>query len=128
MGKPIFAKTWGLIFAAGLCTAALIGCANTDSAEKTVFQIRAAYDAGPLVLATNYESLPRCVDGGTPVCSKASVVAELRKADNAVLVALDNAESFVRNHPDMDASDAITAANLAIATFANIVSIYGLED
>lgn len=120
-------NAYKLFFAPLVIAFGLSACANTDGAEKTVFQIRAAYDAGPLVLATNYESLPRCVEGGTPVCSKASVVDELRKADNAALVALDNAESFVRNHPDVDASDAITAANLAIATFANILTIYGID-
>lgn len=108
-------------------TAFLAACANTDSAEKTVFQIRAAYDAGPLVLATNYESLPRCGEGVSKLCSDPKVVAELRTADNAALVALDNAESFVRNHPDVDATDAIEAANLAVATFAQILSVYGID-
>ena len=108
-------------------TVLLSACANTDSAEKTVFQIRAAYDAGPLVLATNYESLPRCSSVESKICSDSEVVEELRKADLSALAALDAAESFVRNHPDLDASDAIKAANLAVSVFAQILANYGID-
>jgi hypothetical protein len=114
--------------AGALALAPMLGaCANMDSAEKTVFQIRAAYDAGPLVLATNYESLPRCGAVEPKICSDPGVVEELRKADLSALASLDAAESFVGNHPEMDASDAIEAANLAVSVFAQILANYGID-
>jgi len=117
-----------LAVAGALALAAMLSaCASTDSAGKTVFRIRAAYDAGPLVLATNYESLPRCGTVESKICSDPGVVEELRKADLSAVAALDAAESFVRNHPEMDASDAIEAANLAVSVFAQILANYGID-
>lgn len=106
--------------------AVLVGCATGD-VEQSVYSIRAAYDAGPLVAAVNYESLPRCDGANGPVCSDPGAVAELRKADLAAKVALDNAEDFVRNHPDLDPAVAIEAAQAAIDAFNRILVIYHIE-
>lgn len=114
------------IAAAFIMTTGFLGCAS-DDAQTTVFQLRAGYVAGPLTLATHYESLPRCVEGGTKVCSDAKVVDQLRKADLAAKSALDNAETFVRTHGDIDASDAIDAARSAIASMSKIITIYNIK-
>lgn len=117
-----------LLALAFISTTGFVGCAS-DDAQQTVFNLRAGYVAGPLTLATHYESLVRCdpMKPEVKVCSDAKVVDELRKADDAAKAALDNAESFVRMHGDIDASDAIDAARAAIASMSKIITIYNIK-
>jgi hypothetical protein len=114
------------IAAAFIMTTGFLGCAN-DTADQSVFNIRAGYVAGPLTLATAYESLPRCTETTSKGCSDPKVVEQLRKADLAAKSALDNAEFFVRNHGDLEAKDAIEAARSAIASMSKIITIYNIK-
>lgn len=114
------------ITAAFIITAGFMGCAN-DKVDTSVFNLRAGYVAGPLTLATAYESLPRCSATVSKACSDPKVVEELRKADDAAKAALDNAEFFARNHGDVDAKDAIDAARSAIAAMSKIITIYNVK-
>jgi hypothetical protein len=112
--------------AAFVVTAGFVGCAN-DDVDQSVFNLRAGYVAGPLTLATAYESLPRCSATITKACSKIEVVEQLRKADLAAKAALDNAEFFARNHGDVAAKDAVDAARSAIAAMSQIITIYNIK-
>jgi hypothetical protein len=112
--------------AAFVITAGFVGCAG-DDVDQSVFNLRAGYVAGPLTLATAYESLPRCSDAVTKACSKVEIVEQLRKADLAAKAALDNAEFFARNHGDVEAKDAIDAARSAIAAMSKIITIYNIK-
>lgn len=108
--------------------AALYGCpsVNIEGGQTRVFQVRTLYTAA-LTAAVEYESLPRCEQTELTLCSDTSVVAEIRNADLSAKAALDGAESFVRTHPELDASSAITAAVSAVETFKQILEIYSIS-
>ena len=111
----------------------LASCAvfQHQTPQSTVYALRGAYDATVLAPAAHYASLPRCAAGVsatvTAPCSDAAVVAQLQKADSAAKVALDAAESQVRNFPTIDATSAIAAAQAAINAATQILTLYAIH-
>jgi hypothetical protein len=106
---------------AGLLLAS--ACAS-GTPEKVVFTARGGYDA-LLDGAATYSTLPRCESAGAPkVCSQQSVVDQMRKADAAAKATLDAAEDTVRNHPNLDASAAVAAANNAVVAYITVLDTY----
>lgn len=99
--------------------------ASCQSAPRNVYAARASYDASVLAPAAHYSQLPTCP--AAPICKDPAVVVQLQKADQAALAALDAAEELVRNHPQVDATAAIDAANQAIAAAIKIITTYGVK-
>jgi hypothetical protein len=88
------------------------GQSGSPSPASSVFAAKTAY-VGALGLAVKYNALPRCgAPTSPPICSDASVVLQLRKADQAAGAALDGAETIVRT-PGVKDSVAIAAARSA---------------
>jgi len=104
---------------------ALTACAETP--PKTVFELRAAYDAAVLVPAARYAALPRCPQPNALACAEPGAVEQLRKADGAAQAALDAAEDVVRKHPELDATAATTAARDAITATQSILALYNIR-
>ncbi len=112
----------------GALTGALLlaACAGITP-NKAVFDARGAYDV-LLNGAAAYSTLPRCEEQNAPkICSKQAVVDQMRKADAAAKATLDAAEDTVRNHPDMNASAAIAAAQNAVTALSVIFDVYGIK-
>lgn len=111
----------------------LAGCAifQKQTPQSTVYAMRGAYDATVLAPAAHYASLSRCAAGVSATlaapCSDGNVVAQLQKADAAAAIALDAAESQVRNFPTIDATSAIAAAQSAITAATQIIALYGVK-
>lgn len=104
----------------------LVGCAGKDSPERTVFNIRASYVV-LLTAAVQYESLPRCELTELVICSKTSVVEEMRRADLAAKATLDSAEALVQKHGEVNAAFAVDAAGSAVDAFAKVLALYGVK-
>lgn len=92
-----------------------------------VFEIRSGYDAAVLVPAAHYNTLTRCATPAVQPCSDPKVVDILRKADAAAKATLDAAEDTVRNHPTVDASFAVAAAQNAVDAAVKIIATYGVK-
>jgi hypothetical protein len=75
----------------------------TAPSLKTVFELRAGYDAAFLAPAANYRRLGLCPADVAPTvakpCAVRSVVKHLQVADKNTRSALDALEAFVRVHP-----------------------------
>jgi hypothetical protein len=99
--------------------------------QSVVYAARGSYDATVLAPAAHYASLPRCAPNASATlsapCSDAAVVAQLQKADHAAEIALDAAESQVRNFPTIDATAAIAAAQNAITAATQILTLYSVH-
>lgn len=113
------------LFLPMLAALALAACA-TQTPEKTVFELRATYDATVLAPAAHYAQLPTCPTAA-PVCKQADAVTALQKADAAAATALDAAENLVRNNPKVDAHFAIAAATNAVSAVSAIITLYGIH-
>lgn len=111
----------------------LASCAtlSNQTPQSTVYALRGLYDSTVLAPAAHYASLPRCASGVSATlaapCSDANAVVQLQKADAAAAVALDAAESQVRNFPTIDATSAIAAAQAAINAATQILTIYAIK-
>lgn len=107
------------------------GGIGSQSPQSIVYAARGSYDATVLAPAANYAKLPRCAAGSPATlaapCSDTAVVAQLQKADAAAKIALDAAESQVRNFPTIDATSAIAAAQNAIAAASQILVLYSVH-
>lgn len=100
------------------------GCAGAvDSPAKTVFEIRSGYLV-VLTAAEGYESLPRCPETTSKICSDPDIVDVIRKADLTAKDALDAAETTVRQHPEINAEFAIAAAQNAVEAMKSILLTY----
>ena len=124
------APVTAVLLALGL--ASLAGACATKAAATDVFELRAGYDATVLAPMAGYARLPPCLSHvapaqGAPVCSDPAVVDQLRKADSAAKAALDAAEETVRQHPTMDATAAIAAAENAVAAVKVILTTYNIH-
>lgn len=121
---------WVLVLPLAAAILALGGCDTLKGAfstpEKSVFTIRAGYDATVLVPAVAYESLPRCAEGVAQPCSDTGVVEAIRAGDLAAKAALDSAETLVRNFPDSASDDAIQAAESAVEAVRKILLDHGI--
>jgi hypothetical protein len=110
---------------------AIAGCASGpggasplgQSPATVVYNAKSAY-AITLRTAVAYESMPRCSATVKFPCSDTELVAQIRKADNTAIAALDAAEHAVRTTTVGDdiRSKAITAANAALAAFQAVAT------
>lgn len=118
-----------LIFASLLGLLLLAGCAATEgeTPQQIVFGLKSDYKA-VLELAVTYESLPRCPQPDTAVCSEPEVVDLLRKADNHANTALNGAEEVVRSEAASKSTVdlAVESATKALDVFRNVVKEEGL--
>lgn len=108
-----------------LAAVALSGCADRQSTASDFFKADAGYTA-TLQAAAAYTSLPRCGEGAPTICSKQDVVVQIRKAANAADATVQAAEDTIRQHPDIDASFAIAAAQNAMQALTVILQQYSI--
>ena len=114
----------------GLLTAGLVGCAavgdivSGGTPAQKVFAATGVYDAA-LSVAVAYKKLPACTLQPKPVlCSDASVVATLQKADNVAFEALSTAQKIVRTPASTESALAAAArwAQEAVGAFGRLTS------
>ena len=124
-----------LLAVALLTVSLLVACApsgapsaSAPSPASQVYAAKLSYEAA-LIVAVKYNQLPRCTAlDQAIVCSKASIVAELRKANTAAIAALDAAETIVRA-PGGASADAGTAIRTALSTvqaLQTVLKTYGI--
>jgi len=109
---------------------ALAACAGAETPAQLVYVAKERYSV-VLDAANKYEDLKRCTVVDAPkACSDPEAVEVLRKADNAVRLALDEAEAVVRDPAASESalSLAVRSAEGAIATFAAILADLGVEE
>lgn len=112
---------WMILFALSL---SLYACASSQSDRTTAFfKAEAGYTA-VLQAASQYVALPRCISGGTAICSDQKVVDAIRPAANSADATVQAAEDLIRNHPDLDSQFAIDAATAAISSLTKILGTY----
>ena len=124
----------GLILALSLVgCAGLPGVLGKPTPAQVVYVAKTDY-AAALTVAVAYKKLPLCVPAveGTPkqlLCSKAEVVLQLRKADDAADAALDAAESVVRTPGfGKDIVDsALASVKAATAALTSITATLGVK-
>lgn len=99
----------------------LTGCAGVSPKDpaQTVYATQTAY-AAALTLAVRYKALPICFPGAPVLCSNAVTLQELQKADDVAYIALQAAQTAVRNSTGTDVQKAIATANTAVQAFAAI--------
>ena len=72
-----------------------------------------------------YRGLPRCTKtadfSATNICYKRSVLVKAQAYDAAANTAINNAVSFQRSNPTLDASSYISAAIASVNTFKDFV-------
>lgn len=111
-----------LLLAVGACAATT----SMPSSASQVYAAKNAYEAA-LIVAVHYNALPRCgAPTSPPLCSDASAVAAIRKANVAAQAALDAAETTVRT-PGITSSvaaAAVTAATNAVTALQSILTLY----
>lgn len=90
-----------------------------------VYKMEAGYTAAMVGLAA-YRSLPFCPENA-PACQKKSVAREVSKADALALKALRDLEAFARNHPKLDATALIVAAQIAMGNAERLAEQYGVK-
>lgn len=109
----------------------LAACSTTGQHEASpadaVFQARTMYVAAVLEPAAAYAQLPACPQPAGVVCHDPKVVEQLQQADHVAETALDAAEKFVREHPTLDASSALDAAQAAIGAAQKIALSFGVK-
>lgn len=102
---------------------------SAPSAQSDVFAAKTAYGAA-LTVAVAYNGLPRCgAPTSPPLCSQASVVLQLRKADQVASLAIDQAETVVRS-PSSSASmiaAAVQSATGAVKVLQQVEATYGMK-
>lgn len=100
----------------------LAGCSfipglGDDTPAKQLLAIEQGY-ATVFVLAAQYENLPRCTEGSTPICSDQEIVNQMRDTHVKIKKALDAAWVVVRLvHPKEtdDTKSSIQRAETLIA-------------
>jgi len=118
-----------------LASVSLAGCAALTAQApslKTVYEMRASYDAVFLAPAANYRKLPLCATGVKSslkaLCADTVVIKKLQVADLQVETALDNLEAFSRAHPgDLGVTGLYDAATLAISEAEQIATAAGIK-
>lgn len=105
-----------------LLTLTACGATQGETPAQVVFGLKSDYKA-VLELAVTYESLPRCPQPDTVVCSEPKVVDLLRRADNHANAALTGAEEVVRSEAASRSTIdlAIESAMKALDVFRNVV-------
>lgn len=107
----------------------LANCATVEAETpaQVIFALKSDYRA-VLELAVTYESLPRCPQPDTVVCSDPDVVDLMRRADNHTATVLSGAEQVVRSAgASPDTLDlVVSSARQALEAFRSIVREEGL--
>lgn len=114
----------GALLLLGACASAI----SNQSAASRVYAAQADYNV-LLSAAVRYVELPRCEQPAAPaLCSKTSVVGEIRKADAAAGAAMRAAQDFVRSPgaTEAGASKYLSAALQAIGALRTILATYGV--
>lgn len=110
-------------------------CATLQNPINTtrLAQVESAYGIA-LSLAVGYYELykvNRCtttrLESATNICARRSVVIKLQQADRTAQVALQSAQKFVHNNPNLDAGALIDAANLAVDAFRQVEAANGVH-
>lgn len=105
-----------------LCAA----CAGPSDTATSFYKAEAGYTAA-LQAAAAYVGLPRCEAANAPkVCSKQAVVDQIRPAANSAQATVLAAEDTIRNHPDIDASFAVAAAQNAAQALGVVLGQYSI--
>lgn len=116
-----------MTFAAVLTACSMFGGSTattiTGQDQTAFYKAEAGYTAA-LVLVADYTALPRCGDGAPSVCSDQNAVDQMRKAANMADMNIQNAEDLIRNHPELDASFAMDAADKALLSLDAIMATY----
>ena len=113
---------FGAVLALAAC--AQMQAAAPKTAAQIVFDARAAFDAGPLVAAAGYVSLPACPQADGKPCADHEVVVKIAKAKTVAIAAWDAAEETVRANPKTDAETAMMAATNATAVLKSVLDQY----
>lgn len=110
----------------GTVTQAANTSVSKDELNKRAFQVRAAYLTA-LYVATPYVELPRCTPAPSPpVCSSATIVAEMKKASDVADRATKDMASVVRafdSNPKL-LQVVVAGAEAAVKAFADIADAY----
>lgn len=110
-----------------LAAALLSACATAgvgETAAQKVFAATGVYDAA-LTAAVAYKKLPACTAVPKPVlCSDASVVATLQKADTVAFEALKSAQTVVRSTSSSQSAlqTAVSWATEAAGAFSRVAA------
>jgi hypothetical protein len=120
-----------LAFTLGACatdqtkgpTYPIVGTVDQKTLEQSAFAARAAY-AGALHLMAQYVVLPRCVTGGTPICSSQSIVNDMRRYELAADTATSGAATIARSptKTPLALANAVADAQRAVAVFERTVA------
>jgi len=98
---------------------------------KGLYEVRAVYDSAFLAPAAHYRSLGLCAAGVKATvaapCADPVVVAKLQKADAAAKIALDSAKTFILANPTLDAAAYVSAAENAVSSATQIITLYGIK-
>lgn len=90
-----------------------------------VYKMEAAYTAA-MVPLTVYRQLPFCSKAPAP-CQTAAVARRIVTANADALRALHDLENFARQHPKLDATALIVAAQIAIGNAEALAREYGAK-
>jgi hypothetical protein len=113
-----------LFFAALL--AVVTGCASTATPQdpaQAIYVLKSDYRTA-LTVAVAYKALPPCEQPAAPVlCSKATVVTQIQKADDIAYQAIQAAETTVRTPgAGANAQTALVAAQQALVALTTITA------
>lgn len=118
-----------LLLCATLLLAACATTAPDQSAPSRLFAIQADYTL-LVAAAAHYNELPRCERPDAPaLCSRSSVVLELRRADAAAAASLKAAQEIIRRpgYDQVTASSAISVALQAVKALQAALTAYGIR-
>lgn len=114
-------KLCGLVAAVTLALAACSSAPTTPA--QTIYQVESDYNAAAQVILA-YKALPACgTPTSPPLCSQASVIAQLKQADTVAYNAIAAAEAVARSpNAGANAATATLAAQQAVQALTAISS------
>jgi hypothetical protein len=103
---------------------------NSSVSLNTMQSIEAAYGIA-LSGERAYKALPLCKTGTiatvTSPCAQRSVVVHLQAADRKAISAIQQANTFIKTYPTVDATNVISAAATAVDNLKNLLSSTGVQ-
>jgi hypothetical protein len=126
------------LFAIALLGLSLAGCVgslpslnlNNAVTLNTMLSVESAYGIA-LSGERAYKALPLCRTGTTisitNPCARRSVIVRLQAADLQAMSAIENANTFIKAYPTVDASNVIAAASSAVGAIKSILSANGVN-
>lgn len=115
-----------LVFAVSLAGCAQLGISTTNPVgNKTLAGAISTYGIlDSAVIA--YRGLPRCTKtdnfSATNICYKRSILVQAQAYDKAANAAINNAVTFQRSNPTLDASSYISIAIASVDTFKDFAT------